>query len=229
MIPEDMLRQAAREAQRAYLDSLPEPADCRHTFSPAFARRMKRLLRKKKPTPLRRGLRRVAGFVLVVLLCGTLVLSTNAKAQEMFWGWINEVAGTVSSYIFEGASDNNPEGYRYTLPEIPEGYQEESVYEGNGIHDELYINDRGNYFSFDYFYTTENTATALDILNADEMERKKVAVNGMTADFYFDDTGTNSSALVWNDPETDALLCLSGYFTEDELIQLAESVIREEK
>lgn len=229
MISEERLREAAQEAARALAESLPEPEDCLDLIPPDFEERKKGRLPKPAPRPQWSMLKRVACFFVALCLGSTMLLGTNAKAQELFLGWINEIAGTVSSYTFEGSSVNNPERYQYTLPEIPEGYQEESVYEGNGIHDALYINDRGDYFSFDYLYTTENTATALDILNADEMERKEVVVNGMTADFYFDDTGRNSSALVWNDSETDVLLCLSGYFTEDELIQLAESVIREEK
>lgn len=229
MISEEMLCQGAKEAAKAYLASLPEPEACHHTFSPAFERKMKRLLRREKHKALYRGLHRVAGFVLVLFLCGSVFLSTNAQARGLFFGWGNEVVGTVSSYIFEGSSDNNPERYRYTLPEIPEGYQKEDFYEENGVRNELYINERGDYFGFDYFYTTESSTTELDILNVNEMERKEVAVNGTVADFYFDDTGKNSSALVWNDPETDVLLCLNGYFSEDELIQLAESVIREEE
>lgn len=223
MIPEDMLRQAAREAQRAYLDSLPEPADCRHTFSPAFARRMKRLLRKKKPTPLRRGLRRVAGFVLVVLLCGTLVLSTNARAYEAFFGWVREQVEGAQGYFHQGEDTPSSEIVRYQI-DIPEGYWLEDSTEVGGFFDYFYANESNEYITFTYQYVTENSASALYVDDR-EAERQQVIIHGNPADLYISYSEEADNTIVWFDKETGALINVNAFMGKEDLIKLAESVV----
>ena len=48
MISEERLRTAARAVSQAMIDSLPEPEDCHHDFSPEFERKMKKLLRRSR-------------------------------------------------------------------------------------------------------------------------------------------------------------------------------------
>ena len=40
MISEEMIKNAAAEADQAIRDSLPAPAECEHEFSPLFQRKM---------------------------------------------------------------------------------------------------------------------------------------------------------------------------------------------
>ena len=40
MISEEMIKNAATEADQAIRDSLPAPAECEHEFSPLFQRKM---------------------------------------------------------------------------------------------------------------------------------------------------------------------------------------------
>ena len=46
MISDERLREAARQAEKNLLASLPEPKDCEATFSPEFKRKMKKLVRR---------------------------------------------------------------------------------------------------------------------------------------------------------------------------------------
>ena len=95
MISEDRLRQAVRDAGALLDQSLPDPDQCHHTFSPAFLNRMEALLRRRKRAPVYRVLKGVACFF---LLGGTIFLSTNAQAREAFFGWLSEqIGGTVDS------------------------------------------------------------------------------------------------------------------------------------
>lgn len=87
MISEDRLRQAVRDAGALLDQSLPDPDQCHHTFSPAFLNRMEALLRRRKRAPVYRVLKGVACFF---LLGGTIFLSTNAQAREAFFGWLSE-------------------------------------------------------------------------------------------------------------------------------------------
>ena len=90
MISEDRLRQAVRDAGALLDQSLPDPDQCHHTFSPAFLNRMEALLRRRKRAPVYRVLKGVACFFLAFLLGGTIFLSTNAQAREAFFGWLSE-------------------------------------------------------------------------------------------------------------------------------------------
>ena len=54
MISEDRLRQAVRDAGALLDQSLPDPDQCHHTFSPAFLNRMEALLRRRKRAPVYR-------------------------------------------------------------------------------------------------------------------------------------------------------------------------------
>lgn len=224
MISEDRLRQAVRDAGALLDQSLPDPDQCHHTFSPAFLNRMEALLRRRKRAPVYRVLKGVACFF---LLGGTIFLSTNAQAREAFFGWLSEQIGGTVDYRFH--NDVSEATHRYRLSEIPSGYWETDRYEAETTGDELYENEAGEYLSFSYQYVTEDTESMLSLFFVDEMEQKTVSINGTPADYYFDNTGTHSNTLVWTDPETKALLTLSAYLEEDTLIYMAENVIREEK
>lgn len=49
-------------------------------------------------------------------------------------------------------------------------------------------------------------------------------VGNISADLYFSQTETENSSIVWADPNTDYLISIAGYFTDDELIELANNV-----
>ena len=160
MISEDALRRAAREADRALVDSLPAPADCAHTFSPKFQRRMARLIRRHRHKGLYRGLRRAACVLLAVLLGGTVFLSTNAQAREAFFGWVREQVEGVQRYFHQGNVTSASEIVHYQI-DIPEGYWLEDSLEAEGYFDYYYVNDDGDSIEFTYQYETETAGGEL--------------------------------------------------------------------
>lgn len=85
MISEERLRMAAIQAGKALADSLPE--ECEHTFSPAFEKKMDRLLRKSRRGK-HWGLKRAALFFLAVCLAGGTWLTVDAQAREDLTGWL---------------------------------------------------------------------------------------------------------------------------------------------
>ena len=60
MISEERLRQAAGAAVLALADSLPEPEECQHEFSPGFEQKMRKVLRRGNHPTVYRRLRRAA-------------------------------------------------------------------------------------------------------------------------------------------------------------------------
>ena len=78
MISEERLRQAAIVAGKAYTDSIPAPESFYHNFSPAFERKMRRVLRRGNHPVVYRVLQRVAGLLLTIVVSGSILLSVNA-------------------------------------------------------------------------------------------------------------------------------------------------------
>lgn len=228
MISEERLRTAARAVSQAMIDSLPEPEDCHHDFSPEFERKMKKLLRRSRHWGLYQGMKRAACFFLVLLLSGGIFLTVNAEAREIVFGWISERLDEDYHYFHQGRDKVSPEDVRYVLPEIPAGYKPYDLYDdGKGFVSLCYANEAGRGFSFEYMIGED--AGDMYLLTGEEGERRMVTVNGKPAEFYPSTGEDVSSTLVWQDTETGALLYISGFFEEEYLIQLAESVVREEK
>ena len=66
-LTDEALRLAARQVCRAMAEALPAPEDCDHQFSPAFRRKMRPLLRRRRQHPI---LRRIAAAVLAAVCPG---------------------------------------------------------------------------------------------------------------------------------------------------------------
>lgn len=223
MIPEDALRRAAREADRALADSLPDPADCTHTFSPKFQRRMACLIRRHRHKGLYRGLRRAACVLLAVLLGGTVFLSTNAQAREAFFGWVREQVEGAQRYFYQGNVTEEREIVHYQF-DIPEGYRLADSLEGDGLFYYLYVNEEGTYLNFIYQYEIEDSLseTFIDDTNA---EAKQVIVQGNPADLYLSGVENGNNTLIWTDRDTGALIDLTACLGEKDLVALAETVM----
>lgn len=227
MISEEMLREAAQEATKAYLESLPEPEECQHTFSPAFERRMNRLLRREKHKTLYPSLRRIAGFLLVLVLCGGVFLGTNAQAREAFFGWISEQVEGVRRYFHVGEATPSSEIVRYQI-DIPEGYQLEDSQESEAFFDYFYENEAKEYITFTYQYVTE-TSIGETYFDDREAEKKQITIHGNPADLYISYSEEEDNTVVWVDQKTGALISITAFMDEEALIELAESVAPVEK
>ena len=94
---------AARLEYGGLLEGAPE-----HTFSPAFERKMKKLLRRGRHPVLYRTLRAAACLLLVLLLSGCAVLVVSPAAREVFLGWVREfrtLEGFPPYYIYTYAGE----------------------------------------------------------------------------------------------------------------------------
>ena len=227
MISEEQLRLAAQRAGKALAESLPEPEDCHHEFSPEFERKMRKLIRKSRHPGFYKGLKRAACFLLVLLLSGGAFLTVNAEARELVFGWISEKFEDSQRYFHQG--DPTPaEDIVYYQIDVPDEYWLESRYEGEGYINEYYVNEEGKYVNFVYQYITEISGGEMYIIDT-ESKKKNVFVHDMPADLYIADLPEKSNTVVWTDTETGALLDVTAYMDEDELIALAESVVPREE
>lgn len=225
MISEERLRQAAGAAVLALADSLPAPEECRHEFSPGFERRMRKVLRRGNHPTVYRGLRRVASFLLALLLSGSVWLTVDTEAREAVFGWISERVEGAYHYFFRGERTSQDYLTGYTLSKIPEGYHKEDVFETDSYTETTYVETTtGRYLSLGWLHPSTETETPELFFLTGDMEREPAQVNGRAAEFYRDDTNNMANVIVWRDEKRDTLLYLSGYFDKGSLIGMAESV-----
>lgn len=222
MITEDALRRAAREADRALADSLPDPADCAHTFSPKFQRRMARLIRRHRHKGLYRGLRRAACVLLAILLGGTIFLSVNEEAQAAFYGWLREHVTGGQMYTYQGEPVEESGVVRYQLT-VPEGYQLEDAIEGNGFFEYRYVNEEGALLQFSYVYELEEGMRA-SFVDESKMKLQQATVRGNAADLYISIQEGGNNSLIWTERSTGVLMDLTGPLDKETLLALAETV-----
>ena len=118
---EEKLKNAASEAARRLLDTLPEEYD--HDFSPRFQKKMGVLLRRERSSAFPRTLRWVASIAMVLIVSATLLLlSPEVRAAVLFWQVTEEGDGFYREDEYIGLDpDNVQENLRYELGWIPEG------------------------------------------------------------------------------------------------------------
>lgn len=219
MISEEQLKAAAQEAGEALLDSLPQRDQCVRRFSPRFERRMEGLLQKhRRPA----ALGRVAGFLLALLLGGTIWLSVDAEAQGVAAGWFRQTVESAFVYRFAGSAEDVDRNVEYTLTWLPEGTVEIDAWQDDTSGTIVYQDIDGQYFSFSYYMDSGSAPTI--ITNADVTT---ITTEKLTGDFYDAEGLEESNGLVWEDPKNGAIFVLSAYFGLDDLMQIAENVVAE--
>ena len=225
MISEERLRQAAGAAALALTDCLPAPEECQHEFSPGFDRRMRKVLRRGNHPTVYRGLRRVASFLLVLLLSGSIWLAVDTEAREAVFGWISERVEGAYHYFFRGERTSQNYLTGYTLSKIPEGYKESNQIETEEYSIKIFVEaSTGNYLTLGWLHPSESTEEPELFFLTGDMKQEMVQVNEQPAEFYWDETGEKGNVIVWCDRKTDTLLYISGYFNKEKLTNLAEDV-----
>ena len=229
MISEERLKQAVHEAAEAMDRALPDPEECTYEPSPEFQARMQALIQeigeKRERKERRRKLaHRAACLTIAVVACGGCFLGSNAQAREALWGWIRAPFEGSQNYSFQSMPIQSGDLPAYTM-DIPEGYHyvaDQSVQSAEYAA-LTYENDAGDILALDYQYETEHTSGSLSVF-ADEEDVQKVTVNGVSADLYVGADADSSTIVVWMDPETTALISVTGFLPADELLALAETV-----
>ena len=153
-----------------------------------------------------------------------MALSPAARAAVI--GWLFSQEGTIFSYTSMGEESESDVYYRYDLPEIPEGYflWQEIVDEDQCII--LYGEEETGLLL--KVTGSPNDGTGAMFLLTTTDEKSTVQIGDITADFYLSDSEDISSGLAWVDPDTDYLICLDGFFSKEELIDMAESLVKTE-
>ena len=224
MISNEFIRQATEEYLEESMPAIPAENEIDHVFSDRFEKNMKSVIRKNNHPQLKRVLHMAASFALVILLTGSSVMALSPTARAAVLGWLFGQDGTTFSYTSMGEESDSDVYYKYELPQIPEGYflWQEIVDESQSIM--LYAEEETGHLL--KVTGSPNDGTGAMFLLTTTDEKSTVQIGDITADFYLSDSEDISSGLAWVDPDTDYLICLDGFFSKEELIEMAQSLVK---
>ena len=226
MISNELVRQATEEYNEESMSAIPTEKEIDHVFSDRFEENMKSVIKKNNHPQLKRVLRMAASFALVILFTGGSVMALSPTARAAVMGWLFGQDGTTFSYTSMGEESESDVYYKYELPQIPEGYYlwQEIVDESQSIL--LYAEEETGHLL--KVTGSPNDGTGAMFLLTTTDERSTVQIGDITADFYQSESEDVSSGLAWVDPENDYLICLDGFFSREELIEFALSLVKTE-
>lgn len=223
MFTEEMLKQAAEEANQVLLNDLPEDIQFQHTFSADFEKQMRKLDRKTKHIVFHRVLKGVASILLVLCVGMSAILVVDVEAREKVFGWIRQELGIASLYQYSGKNQEKIES-NYQIGNIPEGYYEiiREMTETDGM--VTYVNAEGQYLDFSYLCNSDDTTLLVGSTDGEKPDVKTLMIGKYQADYYQYSDTKQANALVWVDEEKGVLFYISGFFAEQEFIDLAVSI-----
>ena len=224
MISNEFIRQATEEYHEESMSAIPTENEIDHVFSDRFEKNMMSVIKKNNHPQLKRVLHMAASFALVILLTGSSVMALSPTARAAVLGWLFGQDGTTFSYTSMGEESDSDVYYKYELPQIPEGYflWQEIVDESQSIM--LYAEEETGHLL--KVTGSPNDGTGAMFLLTTTDEKSTVQIGDITADFYLSDSEDISSGLAWVDPDTDYLICLDGFFSKEELIEMAQSLVK---
>ena len=226
MISNEFIRQATEEYHEESMSAIPAENEIDHVFSDRFEENMKSVIKKNNHPQLKHVLRMAASFVLVILITGGSVMALSPTARAAVMGWLFGQEGTVFSYTSMGTKTESEVFYKYDLAQIPEGYVlwQEIVDETQSIM--LYAEEETGLLL--KLTATPNDGTGAMFLITTTDQKETVQIGDITADLYPSESEDSAPGLAWVDPENDYLICLDGFFSKEELIDMATSLVKTE-
>ena len=206
---------AARQEYGSLMAEMPE-----HDFSPAFKKKMRRLLRRGNHPLRHRILQTAACLVLAALLSGCAVLAVSPEARTALAGWIRELRQEWFSYHYAGELADTPRNTVYAPAWLPADYREVKAPEPGTFVHALYEGENGALLSFSYQVGLKRTTFHVVW---DNTMVQQVTVAGSEADLYRNTAG-DTNVLVWTNEAAGIVFWLAGQLTGEELVQMAESL-----
>lgn len=218
---EDIARAAALVCEAMIL---PDPKDCRYTFSEAFERKMERLIRaEKRHSNSRMFLKRALAMVVAALLGMATWLSIDTDARAAFAKWIREVYETRIIYRSMGKPEDS-QLPKYNIQAVPEGY--EIVKEGE--------KDKFRYFIWEktsetkdrivFLYRWNNDSRMNIVLEPEEYMHEHLKVGTYSAEWHQAINNQESNLLMWVDEGKGIIFSIDSTLTKAEILGMAESV-----
>ena len=222
---DEMLRQAAWNASRMFVEALEEDYDPRAAYppSPAFRRKLRSLRRRAEHPYAHAALQRAAVFLLVLLLSGGAFLSVDAQARDALQVWLRTIVENSVFYRFTG-DENQGDFPVCRLGWIPEGVvlERETDQPDKGVYRAYYVDSETGYgFIFYYQWMADGLAAGLSTEN---MIYQRTVVNGMPAHYYESTLEGDSNLLMWFDEEHHLAFSINSRLDRETIFRIAEGV-----
>lgn len=221
-LTDEVLRDAAIHVRQAMLDSLPADNEYRHEFSPKFEAKMEKLLKQaKRRYHIGRITQQAAAIALAALVGISTWLAIDEGARAATLRWVREIYENSIIFHFFG-SENKDANLSYEPTWLPDECIKVTE-NSNAVGKTIIYHDRNDKLLFFRCYRMHEGLQGESIFDS-EFEVKSAEVNGMNGEFYIPSDPVESSELSWIDEENEIIFSVIGCLSENDLLQIAESV-----
>ena len=187
---------------------------------------MKSVIKKNNHPQLKRVLRMAASFALVILIAGGSVMALSPTARAAVLGWLFGQESDAYVYRSTGTDTNEETITTYDFAEIPEGYtfQQNFLMPNSGL---VIYSEESTGRLLKVFFAPNDGSGALYLIPEDAT-LIPIQLGDVSADFYLSNIEDESSTIVWTDPENDYLVTVDGFFSQEELVEMAMNLVKKE-
>ena len=198
--------------------------------SPRLLRQMNAMLNdpnswaKRQHRSIWSRIARTAAVILLVLslsLGALMAVSPTVRAAVKNWIIETYEHSVVYRFFDKQADDPLAPLPRYEITALPEGYELYQEIDAVGSYGVRFINENGDYLWFEYQRMTQGAATGI---STEDMIVSEVDINGKPGQLFHSLDDDVSSAVVWIDENSNLKFMLDGFFSDLDLLHIAESV-----
>jgi len=226
LISNEFIRQATEEYHDESMSTIPTENEIDHVFSDRFEENMKSVIKKNNHPQLKHVLRMAASFALVILIAGGSVMAISPTARAAVMGWLFGRESDAYVYRSTGTETNEETITTYDFAEIPEGYtfQQNFLMPNSGL---VIYSEESTGRLLKVFFAPNDGSGALYLIPEDAT-LIPIQLGDISADFYLSNIEDESSTIVWTDPENDYLVTVDGFFSQEELMDMALNLVKKD-
>lgn len=227
MISYDRLSAAAETVSTLLLAAVERDFDPDAIGEPTarFQRKLRPVRRRADHPYFYRTMRQAAGFFLALLVAGSTWIAVDTEARAAFAGWVKGIFNSYFVYQADGSGKiTEIDSNSYRPGWIPEGYAEVSSSNLDSRIIVRYQNAENKKIRFVY---SNGTGTSSAYLDMEGISIERDTVNGALADLLISSNPEISSGIVWTDVEDNVTFEIAAFLEKDELVRMAESVVRQ--
>lgn len=166
-------------------------------------------------------------FIAVAVSISSL-LSFSPFARAAVLNWLSYITDNIASYITFGndlpaASEKQIRSDIIKNLEIPKGYSLSNSFSSTDLGYLTYTDGGDHDLTIQYMSIASNSAMNVA---SDNMQHSKTTVCGHDADLYISPDGSTGNTLVWSDESAGWIYYIDGYFTGDQLVEIADSICK---
>lgn len=210
---DDLLYFAAQEASKELVDEMPAPKSVE--FSDEHKKKMEKLFKKQKRTPIKSYLRRILAIAAVLIVVSSISIASVQAWRIRFLNFIMHISESNTELRYK---ENDTEGNSYSaedvnLEYVPSGFKLSESRNNNG---KIHLRFENEDLTFSLYIRQIDSTLNVD---TEDATAKEIKLNGKDA--FLTEKGDIIS-LLWNNEMNS--FTLSGNLSEDEIVKIAENI-----